>query len=169
MEPTWRSSCPMGQSVAAHASDRSSAGRPSPAGAAARCPANQTDGAFMTYPRNIMLAILALVVALGLGTVPAMAQDYGASVEANYSEEELRSYAAAAIEVQRINETFQPQLQAAETPEEVQAVREQATGQMVEAVEDEGLSVDRYNQIFQAAQADPEVAEQISRYVQEMQ
>lgn len=123
----------------------------------------------MTYPRNIMLAILALVVALGLGTAPAMAQDYGAPAEATYTDEELRAYAAAATEVQRINESYQPQLEAAESPEEVQAVREQATGQMVEAVEDEGLSVDRYNEIFQAAQADPEVAEQISQYVQEMQ
>ncbi|TVR96385.1 MAG: DUF4168 domain-containing protein [Rhodospirillales bacterium] len=132
-------------------------------------------GELMTYPRHIMFAILALAVTLGLGAAPALAQEYGApgeaspSAEAAYTDEELRAYAAAAIEVQRINEAFQPQLQAADSPEDVEAVRVEATGKMVEAVEDEGLSVERYNEIFQAAQADPAVAEQVSRYVQEMQ
>jgi hypothetical protein len=80
-----------------------------------------------------------------------------------YSDQELRSFAAAAVAVQQVKDTYGPMLAAATTSQEEQRVIRMAGAEMVQAVQDQGLSVERFQQILDSAQADPALVERINR------
>ena len=82
-------------------------------------------------------------------------------------DEQLRAFAAAALEVQEIGRQWQEAAQSATSEAEVDQLRDDAQAQMVEAVESEGLSVDDYNAIVAAAEADPELAARIQTMIVE--
>jgi len=82
-----------------------------------------------------------------------------------FSEEALRKFAIAIVEVQRIGETYRPQLQAAKSAEQRQTLQSQAVDEMVTAVSETGLSVESYNEIHRAARTDPKLASQIDEYM----
>jgi hypothetical protein len=63
------------------------------------------------------------------------------------SEEQLESFATATIQIVQIQEEAQQRMQA--------------------AVEESGLTVEEYNQIAQAAQADPEIDQALQRLIQD--
>lgn len=86
-----------------------------------------------------------------------------------FSDDQLRAYALAALEVQAINESYQPRVQAAQDQGQMDQLRTEAETEMVEAVQDQGLSVDEYNQITQAAQADGELRGTIMQHMQQAQ
>jgi len=77
---------------------------------------------------------------------------------AAYSDAELKSFAGAVVEVHRINDAYIPTLQAANTPDEEQQIEAAALREMVQAVEKEGISVEKYEQILTQAQNDRDVA-----------
>lgn len=127
---------------------------------------------------NTPLKSLAALVAIGVLAAPAASQaqqQYQDQIEKqqrgapSFEEEDLKSYASAMIEVRKINQQYGKELQSAQSQEEQQAVRTEATQVMTQAIEDEGLSVREYNQIYQAAAADPDLANKVNKYVQEAQ
>jgi hypothetical protein len=87
-----------------------------------------------------------------------------AAAAASISDKELRTFADAALEVKKINDSYRPRFRAAETPAAKQQVQKEATEKMTEAVQSKGLSVDKYNQIVRVAQADPQVAKTIDQF-----
>lgn len=104
----------------------------------------------------------AMGLMLGMGGTPAVAGQ-------QFTEQEIESFAVAVIEIEQINQVVQQEMQAADTPEEQQQVQEQATAQMIEAIEAEGMTVDDYNEIATAVQTDPELAGQIEERILEAQ
>lgn len=94
------------------------------------------------------------------GTAPRVQQP-----APSYSDDELKSFAVAALEVQRINDAYLPKLKTASTPEEQQRVEKTATDEMVKAVEKEGMTVDKYKQIMNHAQSDPQIAERVMQHI----
>lgn len=114
------------------------------------------------------LTMMAVAV-LAFAVMPIARAQGGASPSQppalSYSDDELRSFVVAALEVQRINNTYLPKLQAATTPEEQQQVREEASVEMVQAVEKNGLSVDKYKEILDQARTNPEVASRVKEHV----
>lgn len=117
------------------------------------------------------LAPVALAVALGASGA-AVAQQSGAqggaqggmqqqAPDIDVSEEQVESFAEAQARVAKIGEKWTPRMQEAESSEEVQKARKQAQQEMVIAVENAGLSVQEYNQIARAAQADEELRKKI--------
>lgn len=87
-----------------------------------------------------------------------------AAAAASISDQELRTFADAAVEVKKINDNYRPRYRAADTAAAKQQVQKEATEKMAEAVQSKGLSVDKYNQIVRVAQADPQVAKTIDDY-----
>jgi biopolymer transport protein ExbB/TolQ len=87
----------------------------------------------------------------------------------NFSDEELKAFAGAAQQVQAINRNFQSRFQSAESPEKRQQLQQGARQEMVSAIQEEGLSVEQYNQIAKAAQGDPDLAEQVQAYMSNSQ
>jgi hypothetical protein len=73
------------------------------------------------------------------------------------STDEIATYARATTKVQFIRRDFEVQKRSANSPQQVAQLTEVANNQMVEAVETEGLTVERFNEISEAADADPEL------------
>ncbi len=122
--------------------------------------------------RSRFLTMMAVAV-LGFAAAPiAGAQSSQSPAEqpaSSFSDDELKSFVVAALEVQRINSVYLPRLQAATTPEEQAQVREAASGEMVQAVEKNGLSVDKYKEILEQAQTNPAVASRVKEHIKNVQ
>jgi hypothetical protein len=85
---------------------------------------------------------------------------------ASYSDAELRSVAQALVAVDRIAHAYLPSLEAAATPEDEDRVREAAVGEAAQAINDKGISVDKYNEILLVARNDPQIADRIRTQLQ---
>jgi hypothetical protein len=83
--------------------------------------------------------------------------------KASISDKEIETFAAAATEVRQLNKQWAPKVEEAakKSPEAEKQVRNQALQEMAQAVERKGMSVDRYEEIFTVARADPEVRRKI--------
>src|SRR5690606_4547040 len=89
---------------------------------------------------------------------PAPQTEAPAAATPDLGEDKLKSFATAFLQVNKVTQQYQPQIAAAGTPEDQQRLRQEAGEKMVEAVNaSEGISVDEYNSIIQAAQANPEL------------
>jgi hypothetical protein len=127
--------------------------------------------------RHIMAVPLALAASLAVAAPAsvafAQAERPGAAqppAAGNVSPTEIRTFANATKKVEVIRKEFQAQMEeAANNPQQLAQLEEQADNQMVQAVEAEGLSVDRYNEISRAANADPALRDHIINLVREQQ
>lgn len=87
--------------------------------------------------------------------------------QAEFNRDELESFAQASLRVEEINEKWMARIAEADTAEESQELRNQAIEEMTDAVRDEGLDVETYNRIYDAAERNPEVASTIEDYRRE--
>jgi len=117
----------------------------------------------------------ATLSALALGSAwaqPALAQASGAAPPADstsqpsqsFSPEEIKTFAVASLDVERINDQYQMKLQEAANPDEQQNIAAEAQEQMMQSVEQKGLSVEKYNSIVLAARNDQNLSKQILDY-----
>lgn len=114
-------------------------------------------------------AIATAIAVFGVAGVPsATAQSVQPPIEQSataISDAELKSFAVAVVEIQRVNDTYLPKLQTATTVEERQQVQEIASTEMKRAVENEGITVTRFQEILAQARTNPEVAERVRRHI----
>ena len=73
----------------------------------------------------------------------------------------------AFVAVQEVREEYSEQLGSAEDAAATEALEQEAQMAMVEAVENQGMSVDQYNQVAMQVQHDPEMVRQIQEMAQE--
>jgi hypothetical protein len=86
-----------------------------------------------------------------------------------YSDAKLQSFASAVIAVNAVIERWRPQIQAAPSDADKQQMAEQANEEMRAAVDGtEGMSVEEYQRIAQAAQADTALMARIDQVLQQM-
>lgn len=124
----------------------------------------------MERPNLVTLALAAIAVAW-LAAAPAQTPQSpsdGAVASAKKpssppTDAELKSFAGAAVEVHRINDAYVPKLEAAGTVDEERKLEAAALREMVQAVENEGLSVDKYEEILTQAQTDRELVHRLKR------
>lgn len=104
----------------------------------------------------ILYAVLTgmLIVALAPRT---QAQQQG------FSNEQLKSFAAAVEAVNTISMAHGNRVQKAKSPQEVLALREEAQRKKVNAVQDEGLSVETYSAIGQEVKRNPKLLQRIQQ------
>lgn len=129
-----------------------------------------TDMTSKSTIRPFLLMLAAPLLVLGLlaqPVSPALGQQQAGPESQAYDERDLRSFAAAIVEVERINTDFLPRMEAAGSEAERESVRQQATEKMVEAIEDQGLSLEEYNVIHQSAQHDPDLARDLNTMIEE--
>lgn len=108
------------------------------------------------------LSAAALALALAV-SAPAWAQ-----AQAEFSDEQLQSFVVAAVAVDELIRQWNPRIQGAENAEQAALLREQANAELVETItRTEGMTVEQYQQIGQAAQSDPELAARINEIYQE--
>lgn len=115
------------------------------------------------------LAIVAIPLALaGVGMPAAAEQAQGSGAlrlaqteVGGFSQEKLQSYAAAVMEVQKVDAAWQPKLSEAESPDEIEEMTRQATDEMIGEIEAQGLTVAEYNSITRAAEQDQQLYDHI--------
>ncbi len=114
---------------------------------------------------------------LGLGATAAFAQPQQQQMQmqqqeisTDFSQQELTAFAKAAIEINEINVAYQEEAAALQEsdPQKVQELGEQANAQMHEAIVDQGLDVQQYQQIAMAAQADEQFRQKLMSVMQEI-
>ena len=116
--------------------------------------------------RSSILAIAFALLGVAWAPLPfaQVGQPTAEQTAEPYSDAELQSFAEAALEVKRIKAGYASKLQAAASAEEQQNLKEAASQEMKRAVEERGISVDKYQEILANALTNPELAQRINKY-----
>ena len=88
--------------------------------------------------------------------------------EAAFSDEELKTFVVAVIEVQRINQDYLNRANAATTKEEQENMLQSAADQMTQVVEKNGMTVDRFTEILNHAQMNPQLASRVRKHMNDL-
>ena len=112
--------------------------------------------------RKVLTAgAVALVLA---ASGPALAQE----AQTEFSDQQLESFVVAAIAVDEVIREWNPRIQAAENEEQAAQLREEANAALLETIaQTEGMSVEQYQEIGQALQNDPELANRVNEIYRE--
>jgi hypothetical protein len=115
--------------------------------------------------------ILGIAAALLLAAPQVMAQEQAPQAQQpatpDFSQEQIEAFVDAATEVQRVQTELDTEAQAAQNPEEVAELQQQAQVEASQAVEGSGLTVDEYAAIAQAANENPDLYAQIVDLMQQ--
>jgi len=112
--------------------------------------------------------LLPLVAALALVAAPAWSQTTQDQPAGDgFDDATLESFAAAADEIGQISSAWTQRMQEVEDPARLENMQQDAQDEMVEALQEEGLTVETYNRILQVAEGDPELAGRIRELMDE--
>ena len=107
---------------------------------------------------QLLAGTVGAVMLMGAGLTEVRAQQQPQpAMPSELSQSEIETFADAAIEVQRVQQEFDSQVQAAQNAEEIEQLQQQAQQDARQAIENHGLSVDEYTAILQAANQDPQL------------
>jgi hypothetical protein len=110
----------------------------------------------MRMVRTSMALASALAVLLLAAAPGVQAQQQPAMPPAtSFSQAKIEAFAGAAVELQRVQDDFNAQLQTAENAEAIGQLQEEAQQEAAQAIEDNGLTTNEYSAIAQAANQDP--------------
>jgi Domain of unknown function (DUF4168) len=114
---------------------------------------------------KMIAGILMLATSLAV-LLPALAQqspNQGTTIE----ETQLRSFAKAYAEVQKIREFYERQLGTTQDPQKSNEIEREARSKITEAIGKEGLTLDSYSQIVQTANGDDSLRKRIIELINE--
>lgn len=116
----------------------------------------------MTIPTSFLSKIIGRTAATW-ATLPMVPPEEGAGVSSasGYGESELQSFATAAVKVQMISDAYSKKMGEMGSDAEKKQLQRRASSEMVQAVKNEGLSVDRYQDIAKRIDTDPDLARRI--------
>lgn len=128
--------------------------------------------AFLGIPTALLLAMT--VVAAGSVAGIARAQDGAPGARQTpaaakaFSEQDLQSYASAALKVETISKSAQDQIRTSKDVAATDDIQKKAQKDAVAAVKQEGLTVEKYNEIAVAMRSDPAVRDKVMDYVSKL-
>jgi hypothetical protein len=94
---------------------------------------------------------------------PAGAQSGGSGI----SEKELQAFARAYTDVQRIRLQYEPSLQKTKDPKQAERIHQEADSKIKATLDRQGLTVDRYNQIYAAVNKNEELRRKTLKQVEQ--
>lgn len=83
------------------------------------------------------------------------------------SDEQIEQFVDAYINLSDVREDYTTRVQEAEDQEEAQAIQEEANEAMTAAIEDAGLSMEEYQEVAMAINADSEIRERVTSMLEE--
>lgn len=96
----------------------------------------------------------------------AGADPAGSAAAARPSDQEVKSFAAAYVEVVEIQQELQYRMAETETPQEQQQVREEATAQMVDAVQKHEISPEDFDEMAERLETDDRLRARVQNEIQ---
>jgi uncharacterized protein DUF4168 len=111
---------------------------------------------------NILLPLLVGVVLI---SVPSRAFAQGNATQ--ISDRELTAFAKAYTEVQQIRSQYEPSLRKTKDAKESERLQQEANARLKKTLDKEGLSIDRYNKIYAAVNANEELRRKALRIVEQ--
>jgi Domain of unknown function (DUF4168) len=112
---------------------------------------------------------------LGLGLIGLLlsftvrAEEAAPAQNAEIGDEELKAFARAYVEVDKIRLAYEPSFRNAQDPQQAQGIQQEATVKMEKAVEEQGLTSESYVKIFNTVKDDPELRGKTIKLIQEEQ
>lgn len=80
---------------------------------------------------------------------------------------QLRSFAKVYVQIQKIRQTYEPQLKQAKTPEEGKQIETEEVLKIHQAIEQEGMSDENYRRIIDIVRADEGVRKKLLGFIDE--
>jgi hypothetical protein len=77
------------------------------------------------------------------------------------SDETVSQVGKAAVQILKMRQTLEQSMATAQTDEERDSLSDQVSVAAVQAIGEQGLTVDQYNEVISAAQSDPELEERV--------
>jgi hypothetical protein len=109
-----------------------------------------------------------VLLAAGLALALTASGSAWAQAQTEYSDQQLESFVVAALAIDEVIREWNPRIQAAENEEQATQLREQANAALLETIsKTDGITIDDYQEIGQAAQSNPELAARINEIYQE--
>lgn len=121
------------------------------------------------FPRGVAAVAVAMTFASPMALAQTADVEPPSRAAPQVTDQQLETFAVAALEVQKINQTYQPKISQAESPEDQKVLYEQATQEMTQAIRDSGMSVEQYNQLTTVVQADPELSQRLQSHIEKNQ
>jgi Domain of unknown function (DUF4168) len=116
----------------------------------------------LRFKTSVMLAALfATAMLLPAAAQPSGGVPSGNEPNASTSDATVGKVGAALRQVLQIKQTYSQRLQSAATPAEQQDISKQASGAAAAAITRQGLSIDQYTRVLQAAQSDPALKQRV--------
>lgn len=103
-------------------------------------------------------------IALICGSSTALAQG---NSKAQVSDQELTAFAKAYAEVQQIRSQYEPSLQKTKDAKESERLQQEANAKLKKTLDKQGLSIDRYNKIYAAVNANEELRRKALKMVEQ--
>ncbi len=116
---------------------------------------------------HVLPGILTTFLTLLLLAAPATAQQQGAPQQqapppdVEVDDQELETVAEAYVDVQSLTDEYNQRIQQAESAEEAQSLQAEYAEKATSTVEDQGLSIDRYDNVVRAATVDEELRDRL--------
>lgn len=122
----------------------------------------------MSFQKTLTASTTALALALAAAPMTVLtAQSVAAQEAGEYSAQELDAFTNALLEVASVREKYTPLLQSAETEDQQAAIVEEANAEITEVIETtDGMTMDSYLEIAQAASEDQALNQRIIKRVQ---
>jgi hypothetical protein len=105
----------------------------------------------------VIAGVAGAVLLLGAALSDARAQQQQPMMPPELSQSQIETFADATLELRQVQQEFDAQMQGAQDAAEIERLQQQAQQEAQQAIEGNGLSVDEYNAIVQAANQDPQL------------
>ena len=121
------------------------------------------------FSRGVAVVALAMTFASPVALAQTSDVEPPSQAAPQVTDQQLEVYAVAALEVQKINQTYQPKISQAESPEDQKVLYDKATQEMTQAIRDSGMSVEQYNQLTTMVQSNPDLSTKLQGYIEKSQ
>jgi hypothetical protein len=105
----------------------------------------------------VIAGVAGAVLLLGAALSDARAQQQQPMMPPELSQSQIETFADATLELRQVQQELDAQMQGAQDAAEIERLQQQAQQEAQQAIEGNGLSVDEYNAIVQAANQDPQL------------
>jgi hypothetical protein len=116
---------------------------------------------------TVLFSVSLACVVIPLAAAQEMPQAPGSLPNNKIGDSDLRAFAKAYIEFEKIRGEYEPKLNTANSPQEKGAVEQEAVAKLNKALENEGLTMQQYGALYQTVSVDPQLREKVLRLIEE--